>query len=860
MAVKTKIITQRINKCGRCEFWNPNRVTGGKGNKNSGVMIVGEVVGRSEIYVPDDEPDKENEVFIGEAGAILNWGLRKVGFMKYGERYEKAYFTNAIKCYPSIDKTLNQIPITAEHKKKCSSFLKKEIKKVKPKFVLVLGSNAYQSISGDHNASILSERGFWRWSEKYNFWYMPTVHPAYVGRNWGETSAFLIDLQKFANAVKTGKVPKQRLGTSYKIIKTMKGAKKLFRKLMKVKRFAWDLETTSLHFWDKNEDIIGASFCYSKGKAFYLPFMDQSELEGKSDIVRKYMWSDKEMKILYKGLKEVMEESPAKKDGQNTKYDINWMYQKGIKVQNVDWDAMQFHHLVDENTPQNLTYLTLYYNLNFPRYEDELKPYIKNVKGDLRYEFIPPKVLGVYACADADAMFRVSSIQRGMASKRQLKLFKRQSQPLSKFLGKLERNGVKIDIGRISELEDKYQKQIDTENKKLCKLIGWKDFNVNSGPQMQKLLFKKGKKSLGLKPIGRKSRAGNYGTGKDVILFLKRNYSNKKKTIKILNYIEQIRKMRKMKSTYLSGFRKQADEFDRLHTSYLSTGTVTGRPSSTSPNLMNIPRDPIFRVLFIAGKGRILLSADYSQIEARLIAWLANEIRQIIKFANPDFDIHTFNSASVRKIKESEVEKEQRDKDKAVTFGMNYGRSNKSIADFYDLDLDFVIEFVNAYFDEFKKIWKWRERQKYLSKKQGYLQNKVGRRRHFTAYEWLYSKEMKDVELSGYSEGHYFFKSMVESHMERQAMNFPIQSYAHDILTRKAKEAEKALKKAKVDAFPVLTVYDCIVYDCSKKHAKKCEKILNEVLPLTKSKVRKKTGKKYSMTFSIDIKVDKRWS
>lgn len=855
-----KIISQKIRKCGRCEFWNPDRVTGGKGNKDSGVMIIGESTGRTEIYKPDDYPNKENEVFIGEAGGILNWGLRKAKFIKYGKRYKKAYFTNVLKCYPSRDDTLDTVDITAEHKKKCSAFLKKEFRTVKPKFVLLLGSHALQVVSGDYGASIMERRGFWYYNKEFDFWYLPTVHPAFVGRNWGSTSSFVHDLKRFASAVKRGRVPKQKVGTNYNTVRSIASVKKLFAKLMKVDRFSWDLETTSLKFWDPNEEIIGISFCYEKGKAYWLPLLGQSKIENKKELVRKPLWSPRQRRILMKGLKQVMEKSPAKKDGQNTKYDINWMASVGITVRNVDWDVMQFHHLIDENTESNLTYLTIYYNLYFPRYEDELKAYIKKYKGESRYEFVPPKILSKYACADSDAVFRISKIQRSISNERQRHLYYTQSVPLSKMLSKLEQKGALIDLGRITELEEMYQKKIDMETKKLCKLLKIDDFNVASNPQMQKMLFGKGKGSLGLKPVGRPSSAGNYSTGKDAILFLKRIHSRKKRVIKVLNFIEEIRKMRKMKSTYLTGYHKLADHNDRLHTSYLSTGTVTGRPSSTAPNLMNIPRDIIFRSLFIASEGRKLISADYSQIEARLMAWLANELKLIQQFNTPGFDIHDYNSAKVRKIDIKDVVKEQRNVDKAVTFGINYGRSNRSIAEYYDLDLDFVTDFVTEYFREFRKIWLFRERMKKLSKKQGYLQNEVGRRRHFTGYEWLYSKEMLDVAITESDTNHDWFVSNVESGMERQAINFPIQSYAHDILVQRADATQRAIDKAGLDAFPVLTVYDCVVWSAADEDVEEVEKIVKNVLLLRKRKKNTKTGKRYKIDFSVEIKTAANWS
>lgn len=859
----------RIKKCGRCKFWcGRTRCVGGTGNTKSGVVILTESPGKLEVH-----PDLEHEVLIAEAGAIMNYGLRRAGLFKdSSDRGEYAYFTNAVKCYPSSNKR-ELIPekISQEHKKKCQFWFRKEMERVKPKYVFVVGTHALQSFTGNYSLSIEKERSFWKWSEKWNCWYLPTVHPAAILRNWGLTSPFFRDCEKFVHGIRNG-VKIRTLGKKYKTIKRMGEVKSLIKKLSTKKRVAWDLETTTLRFWDTTkkktgnfDDVLGVSFSWGLGRAAYIPFHYlETETENKKTLYNeelKCYWTKKEMVQIYKLINKVLSNPKIKKDGQNTKFDINWMRAKGITVEGVDWDTMQFHHLIDENTPANLTYLTAYYDLRFPKYDDEIKPYLHN-RGRLKekcYGWIPLDILSKYACADVDAVFRISRKQRKIASPRQKNLYYNYSVPMSKFAADMEYTGVLIDVDRISEMEKKYEKKINRENQKLCKLVKRENFNVASPQQMVSLLFDSKKDGgLGIK-VYKRTPKGNISTDADVFNFIKRDYKSKK-ILRVLDLVENVRKMRKMKSTYLTGFKRLVDKNNRVHTSYLTTGTVTGRLASEGPNLQNIPRDEIFRSLFISGPGRKFTAADYDQVEYRMMAWLALQFDLIDKFKDPKFDIHYHNSATVRGIPYEEVTKEQRSYDKAVTFGMNYGRSNRTIAEEYDRSIEEVDDFVNKYFQENPKIARYRKKNAKLARKQHYLETRTGRRRHFTAFEWIDSKEMRAVdERRDYVGERSWIVQSIIGNMERQAINFPVQSYSSDCLTAATDRVRKALKAKGIDSNLVLTVHDMIGLDTAESDVKKMHKVLESMMPFKERKTNKKTGKKITIKFTIDYDTKDCW-
>jgi DNA polymerase I len=842
----------RIKSCGRCSLWkDPDHCVGGYGNMKSGRMIIAESPGRMEVHANLDDEDRHP--MIAETGAILDWALRKCGAIdKASQRSEYSYVTNAVKCFPgtSDDRLKEGEDINTEHKKKCRYWLNMEIDRVEPKFVLVLGAAALHSVSGEYQASIMEKRGFW-YKSSDGFWYMPTVHPAEVFRNPDDTTGFLRHVRHFVDATQ-GKFTPPKVGSNYRILQGLDDVDALGEKLCTdVKRLTFDFETSSVKHWDRTKKPLGVGFCWEEGSAAYIPLYGV----GCADI-----WSSSDLRQVWKIIKRIMETPHVVKDGQNLKFDVLWARREGIDVRNIGVDTMQFHQLVDETTPSNNNFLITYYGINFPKYDEKIKPYIREYKGEKTYQFIPTKLLGEYCCADVDSGFRISYIQRTKYwSERRANLYKTKCEPLSKFTCDMEERGVLIDVDKIDLMEAEYQKKIDKQERDLSALVGMDYFNTGSPPQMRKVLFGKEQGCLGLKQVG-KTKKGNPATDKSAFEFLRRAYSDKKRVMKVLNSISEVRKMKKMKSTYLTGFKKLVDENNRIHTSYLTTGTVTGRLASVNPNLQNIPRDPIFRSLFIAGKGRKLLPADYSQIEYRMAAWLAMQVDLIQKFQDPEFDPHTYNSSIVRGKPMSEVTKEERSYDKAVTFGIQYGRSAKAIADTYDIPLDFVKNFIRDYFKTNDKMYKWRQRQVRDSKEDYYIESKSGRRRHFAAYQWINSKEMDRVGAMKDRLGESSFAlMMVMGGLERQAINFPIQSYSWDVMIEATDKLRTAIKEQELDAYLVLTVHDMLAIEFDAKIEKQVTKLVDECMPTKMEKVDKRTGEIIVMEFPVDYEVSDCW-
>lgn len=869
--IKLKEFEVKEKRCGNCPLKGGDlKTTIGYGNHKSGTMIIGEGPGHMETKWNTGKP------FVGPSGGILNWALVKSGFIEDADdRADKCYVTNATKCYPAYGKmrpNINResIPLDPHMVRTCvKGHLSKEIKGVKPKFVLLLGKSALSAFTGNYQVSIEKERGFWKQTtiDGQVCWYLATLHPAHVFRNGDKTSTFYRDIETFVNMVQSGKEPNPQLGKHYQTVTKFPVAKALFKKLKKKKRLAVDTETRNARNYDEEWHELGISWCWKTGHAAYVPL----KKEGGDNY-----WPPKQDRLIRKWSKQVLENPAIKKDGQNIKYDVNVFKLIGIDIKGIDWDTMQGHHLFDETTFTNLTFLTSWYRLGFPKYEDDIKEFVGKYKSsrgttESDYATVPVPIMGKYACADVDAVWRIRRIQKKKADKRIRNLYYNVSVEMSKSAAEMEYHGALIDIARIKDLEKEYDKEIAKVNTKLSKLVKMDHFNVNSPIHMKHVLYGEDKGCLNLlnkkklKGKIKKTKKGNWSTDKDTFVQIERNVKTPR-VLKVLEMIRTVRKMRKMKSTYLTGFKKIVDPNNRVHTSYLTTGTVTGRYASMDPNLQNIPRDPIFRSLFIAGPGRKMIPSDYSQIEARLVAWLAKEIDYIKQFADPKFDPHTYNSALVREKPMEEVTKEERSYDKAVTFGMTYGRSNRSIAETYDLTLEFVDDFVFKYFEKLSKIKEWRDKQEKISSTQRpdgtyYLQSKTGRRRHFHAYEWIFSEEFavtrkEENRVSGHPPNRPTFgEILLRGTMERQSINFPIQSYASDLLSMATAKVRKKIKAEKLDAFLVLTVHDMIAIDGSDNDINRAAEILEEEMPF----VKKDKKRKLKLAFPVDYEITDHW-
>ena len=361
------------------------------------------------------------------------------------------------------------------------------------------------------------------------------------------------------------------------------------------------------------------------------------------------------------------------------------------------------------------------------------------------------------------------------------KIYKEIELPLVKILEEMRNEGIKVDLKLLKKFSKNYAKKINSLEKQIYKKAGFLrgGFNINSPKQLSEILFEKLKIS---KEGVSKTKTGNYSTDVESLLTIQSRHP-------IVGLILKYREVFKIQSTYIEPLRKLADKNQRVHTTFAQTGTATGRLSSQNPNLQNIP--PVIREVFIAEKGYVLVSFDYSQIELRVLASVAKDKKMTEAFKN-DLDIHKLTASQVFNVGLKEVTKKQRSFAKTLNFGVIYGMGPFAFARATGLSVMEAEKFIKEYFNDFAEIKLWREKTIEGARKNGYVENLNGRKR------WL-------PEITSFSR-------RFAGEAERAAMNMPIQGLAADIIKLAMIKAAK-VKGARM----LLSIHDELIFEIGKK-------------------------------------------
>jgi DNA polymerase-1 len=411
-----------------------------------------------------------------------------------------------------------------------------------------------------------------------------------------------------------------------------------------------------------------------------------------------------------------------------------------------------------------------------------------------------------YAVADAEIPLRLMALQMDELKRvNGEKLLDELDLPLTPVLAAMEMEGVKLDLPFLKKMSDEMTKRLAEIEKQIFDLVG-KPFNVNSTQQLSDVLFK----TLGLEPPdrGKKTASGHYSTAAGVLEMLSGKHP-------VVDLVLENRELSKLKSTYLDALPLQVDaNTGRVHTSYSQIGAVTGRLSSNNPNLQNIPiRTETGRKVrngFIAEKGNVLLAVDYSQIELRIVAHMAQDKEMLAAF-RADEDIHSTTAAAIYGVGLEAVTSDMRRHAKAINFGLIYGMSAFGLTRSTELTLAEAETFVKAYFEKVPGVKKYLDGIKKQAAEQGYVETLLGRRRYFPA---LQGKQ----------------NAMIKNREEREAINAPIQGTAADIMKIAMLKVPPALEKAKLKAKMLLQVHDEIVLECPKEQLEKTAKVVKETM------------------------------
>jgi len=567
----------------------------------------------------------------------------------------------------------------------------------------------------------------------------------------------------------------------YQLIDTPKARNLLIRKLKGLKEFCFDTETTSLEALEAH--LVGISFSYEKGKGYYIPFPATFE----------------EAQLLINEFKEVLENEAIAKIGQNLKYDIKVLAKYGIEVKGNNFDTMIAHYLINPDMRHSMDVLSeTYLNYQPVKIEDLIGKKGKNQKN---FRTVELDAQTEYAVEDADVTYQLKNLfEPELIKANTHKLFTDLEMPLMQVLAEMELEGINLDVPFLKELSIKHQAKLEELETKIHADAG-EEFNLNSPKQLGEILFDK----LQLDPKAKKTKTGQYATGEEVISKLKDKHP-------IINDILQYRQLQKLKSTYIDALPELVNPTTgRLHTTYMQTVAATGRLSSTNPNLQNIPirseEGQQIRKAFVArDENHVIISADYSQIELRLIAQMSQDPAMVAAFRSGE-DIHASTAAKVFNVALDEVTREQRSQAKTVNFGIIYGVSAFGLADQANVSRKEAKILIDAYYETYPTLKSYIEKQVDVARDQGFVETLMGRRRY-----------LKDINSRN---------GVVRSHAERNAVNAPIQGTAADIVKMAMIEIQRELKK-NFKTKMLLQVHDELIFDAPKDELEAVSKMIKE--------------------------------
>ena len=571
---------------------------------------------------------------------------------------------------------------------------------------------------------------------------------------------------------------------SYQNILKEKDLDELIKKLNEKSVISVDTETSSLNPQEAN--LIGVSVSYAANKAYYIPLNHKNVKSLKKDVVLKK-------------LKVILEDPSIKKVGQNIKYDFIIFKNNGIELNPVD-DTMLLSYTLDAgNNRHNMDILS---ELHLGHKTISYKDLVGTGKKQLNFSEVDLKAATEYAAEDADVTLRLYEILSERVSEEKLeKIYEVFEKPMIKILSKLETNGIKVDNIYLKKLSKKFEERLLKIEKDIYKVSG-KKFNIGSPKQLGEIIYNE----LKIAKL-KKTKKGSLATSAKVLEDLALTGH------KFPNLILEWRQVSKLKSTYTDALQEHiSKKTKRVHTSFLLAATNTGRLASSDPNLQNIPiKSPDgkeIRKAFIAEKDNILISADYNQIEMRILADMA-DVKELKKAFQDNQDIHSLTASQVFDVPINKVSDDFRRKAKAINFGIIYGITQYGLAKQIAVANHEAQDFINAYFKKFPEIKDYMNSTVKTCRKQGYVTNIFGRRIHL--------RGINDKNFS------------VRSFQERAAINAPIQGSAADIIRLAMIKIDKILE-TKQNAKMLLQIHDELIFECQKKDEDSVKKIIKDAM------------------------------
>jgi DNA polymerase-1 len=538
-------------------------------------------------------------------------------------------------------------------------------------------------------------------------------------------------------------------------------------------------------------ELVGISLAIESNSGYYIPVGHRTGKQLKRSAVLQ-------------ALRSPMTNPEIPKAGHNLKYDYVVLARYGLEVSPLSFDTMIAEWLINPASRnlglKNLSWVRLDHQMT------EIEALIGKGKSQISMAEVPIKEVAAYAADDAAVVLRLMPILRTeMKEAQALPLFRDLEMPLVRVLAEMEMTGIRLDTDFLGSMSESLGARLQEIEEKIHAAVG-RTFNINSTQQLSIALFE----TLRLPPPDgtRKTASGHYSTAASVLESMRGVHP-------VVDWVLEHRELSKLKSTYVDALPQQVNSrTGRVHTSYNQAGSRTGRIASSDPNLQNIPiRTEIGRMVrngFVASPGQQLLAVDYSQVELRIVAHMAQDKAMIAAFKAGQ-DIHATTAAAIYGIDISEVTKEQRRHAKAINFGLIYGMTAFGLTRTTDLTLAESEDFVTEYFKQFPGVKRYLDGIRKQAAEQGYVETLLGRRRYFPG---LVNPSNQQVRMRE----------------EREAINAPIQGTAADIMKIAMLQVPAALKQAGVPAKILLQVHDELVLESPQRFLRKAATIVQDVM------------------------------
>ncbi len=591
------------------------------------------------------------------------------------------------------------------------------------------------------------------------------------------------------------------IDVEYKLILDKGGFQDILKQIRNEGFFALDTETTSLN--EREADLVGISVSIEVGKAFYIPVghkknsdcIDEGTLFSDPNLDERQLSID----TIIAELKPLLEDPSILKIGQNIKYDSKVLKKYGVNIIAVDDTMLMSFCINGGRHGHGMNALSSRYLKHDPI---PIKDLIGSGKTAITFDKVPVEKAAIYACEDADITLRLWLTFKPLLVKSKVtSVYESLERPLIPVLQEMEETGVLVDRTHLKDMSNKLAKKMAELEEDIHRQAGLK-FNVGSPKQLGEVLFE----TLGI-PGGKKGKTGAYATSADVLMTL--SVDGYDLAQNVLDY----RQMSKLKSTYTDALQDHIDsQSERVHTSYISSGASTGRLSSSDPNLQNIPiraeEGRRIREAFVSKDGYKMLSLDYSQIELRILAHIA-EIDSLKKAFRDNLDIHALTASEIFNVPLDQMTPDVRRRAKAINFGVIYGISAFGLANNLRIKREEAKSFIDAYFIRYPGIKEYMDNTVRAAKVDGYVSTLFGRKIH-----------TPEINSKGSAGGFAW----------RAAVNAPIQGTAADIIKRAMIKTANFLQGSVLDAKMILQVHDELIFEVKEEDLKGASKEISLIM------------------------------